>query len=233
VLFLHVSPGGALEATALVQYARNPGTARTGREAKDMLEEWRTARKRLKVVGMPDLAPMEKVNAMIGIVQRVIQADPTLNHRFSILRYGTAARAPTEEDAVKMERFLVSELNLIESNERVEEGMKESTWHLQEVPGAQRQINAITPGNQPAPPAKEGICKNFIRGKCNYGSRCRYVHDEKAREQRAKEISKLQHRKETPCRFFASAKGCLKGDRCEYLHEKNLEECRTPNRRRR
>ena len=138
VLFLHVSPGGTLEAATLVQYARNPGTARTGREAKDMLEEWRTTRKRLQVVCMPDLAPMERVNAMVRIVQRTIQADPTLNHRFSILRYGTTARAPTEEDAMNMERFLVAELNLIESNERVEEGVKESTWHLQGVPDVPR-----------------------------------------------------------------------------------------------
>ena len=70
---------------------------------------------------MPDLAPMERVNAMVGIVQQIIQTDLTLNHRFSILRYGTAARAPTEEYAEKnMEQLLVAELNIIESNERVE-----------------------------------------------------------------------------------------------------------------
>ena len=105
VLFLHVSPGGTAEAGTLVQYARHPGTARTGREATDMLNEWKTARKRLQVVNMPDLAAMERVNAMVGIVKQITEKDATLNHRFSQLRYGTTTRAPKEEDATKMEEF--------------------------------------------------------------------------------------------------------------------------------
>ena len=48
-----------------------------------------------------------------GNCSKNVQADMTLKHRFSFLRYGTTARAPTEEDAIKMERFLVAELNLI------------------------------------------------------------------------------------------------------------------------
>jgi len=113
---------------------------------------------------------------------------------------------------------LVAELNIIESNERVEEGMKESAWHLQEVPGVPGRINAILPGKVPSQEKEKGVCNNFIKGGCTFGSKCKYVHDEKAREQGMKEIRVT--RTTIPCVFFASGKGCRKGDRCEYLHEK-------------
>ena len=174
VVFMYVSPGGVTEASALVQYARNPGVAKSGREAKDMLNEWLIARKRLAVVSMPDLAPMEQVNAMVGIVSEVLKTDSVLQHRFDGMRYSTSARSPSQEDATRIEQFLVAELNFIESNEMVEEGMKDNAWHLQEVPG---RINAVLQGGLGFPkPSPKGepkkVCTKFLKGKCTYGSGC-------------------------------------------------------------
>ena len=173
---------------------------------------------------MQDLAPMEKVNAMVGIVERIAETDLMLKHRFASLRYGTAARAPTEADAAEMEEFLVSELNLIESNERVEESMRESSWHLQEVPGT-RQINAVATskpptGNEKPPPPKKKkeVCRNFLRGKCQNGSDCKYVHDEKAKKEFEKKQSE-EPQKRGLCYFFNKPSGCHRGDKCKFLHE--------------
>ena len=185
VAFLHVSPGGMTEAAALVQYVRNPGNARNGREAKDMMNEWIVARKRLAVVNMPDLAPMEQVNAMVGIIKNVLATDQVLDHRFANLRYSTTARSPTLDDAKRIELFLLTELNVIESNEMVEEGMKESSWHLQTVPG---QINAVQGDRETSLAPESGgagskviqkrLCYQFAQGKCKFGSKCRFSHDE-------------------------------------------------------
>ena len=92
------------------------------------------------MVNLPDLAPMEQVNAMVGIIRNVLATDQVLDHRFANLRYSTTARSPTLEDAKRTESFLLAELNVIEFNEMVEEGMKESSWNLQPVPG---QIRAL------------------------------------------------------------------------------------------
>ena len=71
-----------------------------------------------------------------------------------------------------MEQILVAELNLIESNERVEEGMKESSWHLQGVPGTQRQINAVAtskpiPRKDATPKKEKGCVKHSCMGSAN------------------------------------------------------------------
>ena len=185
-----------------------------------MLNEWLIARKRLAVVSMPDLAPMEQVNAMVGIVSEVLKTDSILQHRFASLRYSTSARSPSQVDATRIEQFLVAELNFIESNEMVEEGMKDSAWHLQEVPGrinAVMQDGPVSPKTSPKGDPKK-VCTKFIRGKCTYGSSCFYSHDKQEKEKKNKEFEKI--RKTTPCSFFSTARGCLKGSSCEYLHDK-------------
>ena len=154
---------------------------------------------------------------MVGIIKNVLATDHALAHRFANLRYSTSARSPTLDDAKRLESFLLTELNVIESNEMVEEGMKESSWHLQQVPGQIRALQggkgtSSASGGQEAGPQgdKKGLCFGFVKGNCKFGYRCKFSHDGQSKEQKVKERDAKKSR--APCTLsFLLRKDVSKG----------------------
>ena len=61
-----------------------------------------------------------------------------------------------------------------------------------------------------------------MNGKCQYGSKCWYVHDEKAKKEQDKRRAE-EPKKKAPCHFFNKPGGCRRGDKCNFLHEQKPE----------
>ena len=122
VVYQYVSPGGPQERDSLLRFCRQPRVGKTGSDAKDVLMEWQTARRRLQTAGLTDMAPSERVEAMMNIGSSLYKQHEGLRHRINHIKFSPEAKHPTEAFANHLERELENEFAVIESAENIRQG---------------------------------------------------------------------------------------------------------------
>lgn len=56
-------------------------------------------------------------------------------------------------------------------------------------------------------------CSAFAQGKCSYGAKCKFLHDQSPR-------ADTQRPKRRICKYFLTTRGCDQGKSCHFLHDR-------------
>ena len=162
----------------MIAWCRNPGVARTAKEAKDLLDKWKMGRKRLMVVlQAADLSPIEREEALMHMVCGVVHQDDGVRYRYQQVVWGKANQSPTEEDVMKLQLFLEKELYNMEINDDVRNssgvrngGLGTNPWQA----GAGSGVSKLDTAQEDK---QTRICFDWeATCTCKFGADCRYVH---------------------------------------------------------
>ena len=102
-IFEQVSPGGTEESNSVREFIRNPGTARTAREAIELIRSWKRARGTGRDGSIPDISAVEMKEGLLNIVRNVLTVNEELNFSIRTLLARPEAKHPSEGFIQEME----------------------------------------------------------------------------------------------------------------------------------